>query len=233
VTVFPATASGDVAPSRKLTDAAMWSPSGLAIGSADDVFVSTCPLCGSSAGGAMGVYHFPKGSTASDRVITAGTNSGFTDPGGIALDQGQNLIVANSFGGNIATFAPGASGDATPIRSFTPPAGTNIQSLAYAAGTLFVGMPGIGFGLFPSTAKGSVSPVATIGSPNPPISYPGGVFIDTTVTPPVLYLADYRSNAIYVVQTRGTPPNLAVAGVATISGPATGLNQPLGILVVK
>ena len=53
------------------------------------------------------------------------------------------------------------------------------------------------------------------------------------MTPPVVYLVDFSGNAIYVIQTSGVPPNLTLQSVTTISGQATGLSEPLDVLVVK
>lgn len=237
VTVYPATATGNVAPTRTLTATGMLSPEGLAIGAADEVYVSTCPNCGQSAGGTTGVFHFANGSSVSDFSL-AGANTGMTVPGSIALDSSRNLYVANSFGGNIAVFAPGASGDSLPVRSFTLAAGGNLQSIGVGANSggnaIALGIPGRGIDLFALSAGGGALTAAATLAPSPalPLSYPGGVYFDNSVTPPVVYVNDFGANAVYVIQTAGTAPNLTVGSVRIISGAATGLSSPLGITVV-
>lgn len=52
---------------------------------------------------------------------------------------------------NIATFA---AGDAVPLRSFSLPLGSNVQSLAYGARTLFIDLPALGLGLFDRDSAG-------------------------------------------------------------------------------
>jgi len=235
VTVYPPLAGGNVGPLRTLTATGMGSPQRLAMGVGDDLYVSACPNCGPSAGGPVGVFHFPAQATASDYSLM-GTNTDITEPGGIALGnvvgQGQNLYVGNSAGGDVVTFGPGASGNTAPLQTFNPDDGdANIQSIAFSAGTLFLGLPGTGVGLFPADTVGVPGPTSVLDPPN--LSYPGGIFVDDTVTPPVVYLVDFDANAIYVIHTSGTPPNLALQSVTTISGQATGLNEPLDILVVK
>lgn len=237
VAVFPVTASGDVAPSTVLSASGMGSPQVLAVGPTDDVYVATCPGCGSGNGGGTGVWHFANGSTVSDFQI-GGANTGMTVPTGIALDSGRNLYVANAFGGNVATFAPGASGNSLPIRSFTVPSGANIQSMSVGAGSganaIAIAVPGRGVELYPLSASGSATPAATLApSAQLPLQYPGGVLLDNTVTPPVVYLSDFDANRVYVIQTAGTAPNLTVASVRTIGGPNTRLQSPLGVWVVK
>lgn len=237
VTVYPSTANGDVAPTRSIAATGMGSPQGLAVGPTDDLYVSTCPNCGSGAGGTTGVWHFNSGSSTSDNQI-AGANTGMTVPGVIALDSNRNLFVANSFGGNVSVFAPGASGNSLPTRSFTPVTGANLQgmSLGPSSGNnaIVLTVPGRGVELYAFGAGPGALPASTLApSATLPINYPGGVFFDNSVSPPIVYLVDYGSSAVYVIQTAGITPNLTVASVKTISGAATKLSSPLGVTVVR
>lgn len=235
--VFPVTASGNVAPTRSITSPGMGSPQGIAFGPGDDLYVATCPNCGGGNGGDTGVFHFAANATASDYEI-AGSNTGFTVPVGVNLDKDKNVYVANAFGGNVAVFAAGNSGNTMPIRSFTMNASGNAQSQSLGANSganaLAIGMPGRGVQLYDTTAGGgAVDPVATLATSTAfPLSYPAGVFFDNSVTPPIVYVNDYGASAIYVIQTAGTAPNLTIASVRTIQGAATGLSAPLGITVV-
>ena len=237
VGVFPMTANGNVAPTRSITSAGMGSPQGIALGPGDDLYVATCPNCGGGNGGDTGVFHFAVNGTTSDYEI-AGANTGFTVPVGVNIDQDKNVYVANAFGGNVAVFAAGNSGNTMPIRSFTMNVSGNAQSQSLGANSganaLAIGMPGRGVQLYDTTAGGgAVDPVATLAtSTNFPLSYPAGVFFDNSVTPPVVYVNDYGASAIYVIQTAGTAPDLTIASVRTIQGAATGLSAPLGITVV-
>jgi hypothetical protein len=233
VTVYPALASGNVAPTGTLSATGMGSPEGLVMGPTDDVYVSTCPGCGTANGGSIGVFHFPSTTGASDLSI-AGANTGFTDPATLALDGSGNLWVGNAFGGDVALFAAGAKGNATPTASFTPTPAANIQSLAYGASTMFLGVPGAGIELFPTSATGSATAATTLSSSTQlPINYPAGIFVDSSASPPTVYLNDYGASAIYVIHTSGTSPNLTVTSVTTIQGSATALDGPLGIHVVQ
>jgi hypothetical protein len=236
VTVYPALASGNFAPTRTLTATGMSSPQGLAMAVGDDVYVSTCPNCGPSAGGQTAVFHFPAQTTTSDYSI-AGESTDLFYPGNIALGDntpgvGQVLYVANSFGDAVVSYSPHASGNVAPFSNFYPlDESANVQSMAYGASTLFLGLPELGVGLFPSDSTGNPNPSSTLLPEG--FVYPGGVAVDTSVTPPVVYLVDFSANALYVIHTTGTLPNLSIQSVTTVSGPATGLDEPLGILVVK
>ena len=231
VTAFAKDASGDVAPARLLTAAGMLSPEGLAVDTNDDVFVAACPHCGGSAGGDTAIYHFPAGSTANDFTIQ-GANTNLTNPG-IALDSDRNLVVANSFGGVVETFAPGSTGNATPFRKFTPAGNQNIQGVIAAGGVIILGSPTDGLDLYAADTTGDAAlPVATIGPAMLPVQYPAGTFLDASVSPPVLYQNDFAGNTIFIVQTTGSGASLSVGSVRTIQGPSTTLAAPLGIVVI-
>lgn len=232
VTVYPLGANGNIAPTRTLTDTAMKSPQVLFIDRADNVLVATCPNCGSAAGGATAMFQFANGASVSNSVIR-GANTGLTVPAGINADAAGNIFISNAFGGSVNVYAPGASGNALPIRSFNPGASNNIQSSFVAVNSIFLGAPGGGLLVYPINAGPGASPAATIqGSATLPLNYPGGVYVDASVAQPVIYLVDYGAGAIYVIQTAGTAPNLTVRSVETIKGALTGLNSPLGITVV-
>ena len=230
VTVYAPGASGDVAPIRTLSAPGLQAAEGVAIGKNGDVFVSACPSCGSSGGGQVAVYHFPAGATQSDSSI-AGADTGLTNPGSLTFDADQNLVVGNSFGGIVETFAPGASGDATPIRSFTPSPATNLQAIAFADQTLFVAVPSGILSLFPAAATGTATASATFSSLA--VQYPAGVAVDTATAQPVVYVVDTSGGVIDIVQTTGSAPMFAPGAVTTIQGAATGLQSPLGIVIVR
>ena len=237
VTVYASKPQGDMASTRSLTAAGMGSPQGVATGPTDDLYVSTCPNGGSAAGGSTAVYHFNNGSSVNDHWI-AGANTGMTVPGNIALDSSRNLIVANSFGGNVAVFAPGASGNTLPIPSFTTPAGANLRGMAPEPSSgnnaIVPTVPGRGVELYTNTAGSGAMPAATLAASGTlTIDYPGGVFFDNALSPPTVYLVDYGSSAGQVIQTAGTAPKLTVASMETITGAATRLLSPLGLTVVR
>jgi hypothetical protein len=225
VSVFAPNADGNVAPSRTLTAPGMMSPEPIAFGTTGDIYTSTCPSCGESDGGDTGVYHFPAGATTPDITIT-GTSTGIADPDGIAVDASGNLIVANAFGGQVLTFAPGATGNATPTGSFTP-TGDNIQSMAVGKASIALTTPGAVVDFYDPAATGNpdANPIGM--SSMVPLAYPGGVVIDTSVTPTTIYLVDVSAGSLYIIETAGVEPDLSVASVRMI----TGLISPLDVAV--
>jgi hypothetical protein len=230
VTVYAPGATGDVAPIRTLSATGLQAAQALAVGPSGDVFVANCPACDGPGGPEVAVVHFPAGATQSDYSL-AGQNTGFTNPGGIALDSRQELIVGNSFGGTIATFAPGAMGNAMPIRSFTPTPTTPMHAIAVADDTLFVSTSLGSLSLFPASATGNAMASSTFVSLS--VQYPAGVAIDTSAAQPVVYLVDTTAGVIHIIQTSGSAPMFAPGPATTIQGTATGLQSPLAIAVVR
>ncbi|CAN5905609.1 hypothetical protein BH11MYX3_BH11MYX3_18290 [soil metagenome] len=237
VTVYTPEAIGDVAPVKTLTATGMGSPEGVAFTTAGDLYVSTCPGCGGGNGGQTGVFRFSAGSTTSDATLggAANANTGFTNPGSIAIDPDTGeLVIGNSFMGNISTFSAGVSGDVAPARAFSP-GSLNLQSIAVAAGTVFVAAPGSGsvLKMFPTSATGTPAPTMIQNGGALSVTYPGGVFVDGGGSSPVLYIVDYMGNAVHIVHTTGVAPDLSVATVDTIRGAATTLSGPLWVRLVR
>lgn len=225
VTVYEPGAGGDATPVLNLTDPDMGSPEGLAIDTSDGVYVGNCPTLG-GLGGITGVFHFTSNATTSDYKI-AGANTGITVPVSLALDEARDLYVANAFGGTVGLFGPGQTGDQLPVQSFSP--GGNTQSIAYGNAAVLLGTGGSGINQYPKTASGNAAASGNIGG----IGYTGGIFFDTDVTPPVIYVADFSGNAIHIIQTVGVAPFLTAGTTTTIQGPSTGLENPYGVLVIK
>ncbi len=232
ITVYPANANGNVAPVRRLTNAGLPSPNGVAIGAGDDVYSPNCPTCSGSGSGTNEVVHFAAGATASDRQFTSAPPA-MTAPDSISVDESGNVYLNNGFtAGPVYVFPVTASGTVTPIRSIGLNAPvTNVQFVYYAANSVFVSDQS-GVYLFPAVASGSTAASATFSSSSLGISYPEGMALDTTTANPTLYIADLFGNAIFVIKTSGTPPNLKFVSKTVISGALTGLNEPSGIYVV-
>lgn len=237
VTVYNPMASGDVAPLQTLTATGMGSPEGVAFTTSGELFVSTCPGCGAANGGDVGLWHFPANSTTSDRRVGGTSNAAtmFTNPSSIWIDPATGeLVVGNSFGGNVSTWDPAASGDVAPTRAFSP-GSINLQSLAVAGGTVFVtdGTPTKIVQMFATSATGTAQATALANGGALNVQYPGGIAIDGSEDPPVIYLADYTGNAIHVIHLAGTAPAFTLGAVDVIKGPSTGLTMPIGVRLIK
>lgn len=223
ITVYDKDATGDVAPKRTLTATGMGAPEGLAVGAGNEVFVSTCPSCGTGGGGNSGIFHFAAGATTSDRAIgnAANTLTGLTAPVSLAYDaSAASLVTGNAFGGTIETFPADASGDLAPVRTFQPSA-SNLQWLVVADSTIFVVDPTAGLVQYPAAATGTADGFAQAFTAPLTVQYPGGVWVDAALEQPDLYIVDYTAGSVYVAHTSGRAPNLKVETVDVLSGPAT------------
>lgn len=227
VTIYPEDGAGNLAPMRTLT---VPSAQGLSITSNNELYVSACPTCGTSSGGPTAIYHFASGASTSDYTIE-GAATTLTNPSSLAIDkETDELYVANSFGGNVSVWTIGQQGNVAPARSFDPTS-SNLQSMTYSNGTVFLTEPSVGIRMFDAHATGAPSPAVMPFTAPLVVSYPAGLFLDPNGQP-VIYLADYFGNAVHIIQTAGSPPNLTAASVTTIAGPSTRLSGPLGIRVV-
>ena len=151
---------------------------------------------------------------------------------GLALDSSGNLYVVNDlsqFGGvdTVTVYAPGASGNAAPIRTITGSA-TGMDGAAFDAvdssGTLYVTN---GYAnsvtIYAPGANGNAAPLATIAGSNTNINRPQGIALDSGGN---MYVANSGGTSI-VVFAAGSNGN--VAPIRTIGGSNAGINAPVGI----
>jgi hypothetical protein len=130
----------------------------------NEIFVC-CGVDEANPGAGDGILVFSRmanGNVAPLRRIlgpATGINAGtFRD---VAVDPVNNELFVSNFLGPIRVFARTASGNALPIRQFTPGAGVTSIALDVANGEIFVGHVS-GVSVYSRTASGSVSPLRTI-----------------------------------------------------------------------
>ena len=185
------------------------------------------------------------GDVAPSRTIEGG-RTGLAEPRGLSLDAWGRLHVANRKTATVTVYAPGAQGNAAPLRVLG--AGTMHTAEAIAIGhdgDVFVASRTNG------TIGGQASIVHfrsrsthsdyTITGPRTGLTYPVGLALadDGTLlvvaiqvargTPSTLIgVADSAHAAVHLIRTGGVAPALRVAAVASIAGPATGLGAAVG-----
>jgi hypothetical protein len=164
------------------------------------------------------------------RTIT-GEHTGLGVPSGVAVDAKGNLYVANfpfHFGRNaITVYAPGADGDAFPIRTITGdetklagPQGVAVDT----DGNLYVVNDGNqSVTVYPRGADGDVAPTRTILDSR--IQSPRGLAVDTDGN---IYVANTGSSTITIYDPG---KNGRVTPTRTIQGPQTKLQNPEGVAV--
>ena len=147
ITVYAASATGNVKPIRKISGmkTGLYYPTGIAFDSSGDLYVANASLAGGT--GTITVYApGTNGNVLPIRSI-GGLNTQLASRiGGIAFDAGGNLYVANNYDGglqqSIAIFAAGSSGNVAPIQTIAGDKTglNNTTSVAVdAAGNVFAG----------------------------------------------------------------------------------------------
>src|SRR3989442_8446833 len=243
ITVYPAGASGNVAPiatiggSSSTDNTGLNSPVGIARDGAGRLYVTdpgpnTVTVFAAGASG-----NATPATTIS--TISPANQTGY--PTGIALDPAGNVYVTNNqyrATGNgiypsVTVYAPGAGGTAPPTRTITGAhTGMNgpVGIARDAAGNLYVANAGnscCGLGnsitVYGAGARGDAAPTATIVGGNTGLDAPSGVALDAAGH---LYVANADGNSITVYGSRATGN---ATPSATIMGGSTGLNRPVGI----
>jgi sugar lactone lactonase YvrE len=160
----------------------------------------------------------------------------YTVPGGIDVQQVQErpitvaaakaLYVSDST--HIAVYAPGATGNAPPLRVITGPnTGLGAAGIAVdAADQLYVANQLLNsITLYAPGATGNASPTATIAGSNTGLNRPTDIALGPASQ---LYVANALGNSI-TTYAPGATGN--ATPVTTIAGSNTGLNQPQGIAI--
>jgi DNA-binding beta-propeller fold protein YncE len=159
--------------------------------------------------------------------VIAGAATGLDWPQGLAVDSAGYLYVANGYGNSVTVYAPGASGNVTPVRTLS---GTSTTfDLPYglaldAQGRLAVAsMHTDSVAVFAAGADGNVTPVRRISGPATLMDQPSGLAYDRMQN---LYVTNYGAHSVTVYgpgATGNAAPSVRLAGNRTrLLGP-TGL----------
>jgi len=239
VTVYPALAHGNVAPSQDISGSntmfrSSLGISGTAIDRAGNLIVSTGFLC---------LLTFPHTATGNVHPTKAicGENTGISDSQEVAIDPSGDIVVANETGGfdglgNILTFAPSANGNVKPLFTLEG-AHTGLLSpvgVAFdAAGKLYVSNfdPQSITVYAAGHLNGDVAPIATITGSKVGLTGVGGIALDKSGNIYVANGATGGSVDNFVAEFRAGS-NGNVSPIRKIAGPRTQLTGPLGIAVL-
>ncbi len=204
------------------------------------------PTFGGIAGNTLVVFSASADGNVAPVQTIAGPHTGLNDPGGVQLDSRSNIYVANAaccdsnpVPPSITVYAPGATGDITPIRTIAGSATTlsDPSDVAFdGSDNLYVAnfrggpFPGVGTILeFAAAADGNVAPIVTIGGPHTGLSLPNALTLDGMGN---IYVANFERgpcgpSGSVTVYAQGASGD--IAPIFSIGGDKTGLNGPLGI----
>lgn len=184
VLVFDETAHGDVAPMRTISGAntGLAAPSAIAFGRAGNLYVAD------RAGKCVLVFAPGASGNAVPIRIISGENTLIYGPSAIAFDSSGNIYLANSTvlpTGSITVYAPGASGNAAPIRSiYGPNTGLDLPSgiALDADDNVYVASRDAESGrgkvtVYTAGASGDVAPIQSILGSKTGLNRPSGIAI--------------------------------------------------------
>ncbi|MFZ0660131.1 MAG: SBBP repeat-containing protein [Candidatus Binataceae bacterium] len=243
VTIYPAGASGNVAPTATIAGAntGLINPTGIALDSNSNIYVANAA---SLEGGPDSVTVFAVGSNGNvtPTATITGTATGLAYPTAITLDPSGNIYVANSgsqIGGvdSITVYPAGSNGNVQPSATISGgstgllvPWGIALDSVD----NIYVANDGSTVGaldsvtVYPAGSNGNVTPSTTITGANTGLDSPGGITVDSGAN---IYVTNdgglyggVDSIAIYAPGSNGnaTPSNDLFA---------LGLLDPSGIVV--
>ncbi|HVN63177.1 MAG TPA: SBBP repeat-containing protein [Candidatus Binataceae bacterium] len=174
ITVYPAHANGDIAPSATITGSrtGLNLPSGVALDSAGNIYVANTGARQTERG-SITVFHEGTNGNVAPAATIAGPNTKLHSTEGIAVDSSGNIYVANFNGNSVTAYGADANGDAAPTAAIAghktklaEPTGLAIDS----EGSIYVTnqgkLPSAGpytVTIYPADANGNVAPSATIG----------------------------------------------------------------------
>ncbi len=232
ITVYAPTATGDVAPLRKIAGAATGLGGGvfgIAVDAAGHVYASNHYR--------NSITEYAPGANGNVAPIAtlAGTATGVQLPTGIALDPAGHLWVDNAAG--ISEYPAGANGSVAPIAAISGPQVSSSSVIAFdGAGNLFVNetRPGPTSTFeytveeFAAGATGNPAPIATLHGADTALNGPSGLAFLPGSTEQLLVSNVFGAGSVtqYGVPADGDmPPSATPVANGTVS-------YPTGLLVV-
>jgi hypothetical protein len=222
VTAYPVAGTGDIAPTVAISGAATTfvDPEGIYVAKNGTIYVTDI--------GTASIDIFAPGSNgdvAPTRVITGAATLIGNSVSFIWLDSVGDIWVQSRqapTGSALIEFAPGATGNATPMATITNPDELWGMSLDAVNNNWASDQTTPGIIEYSRGSTGAATPVVTISGSNTTIGLPEQVLVDTQG---FVYLGDYTNNSIDIFAP-GASGNATPA--QQIIGAATLLDGPIG-----
>lgn len=171
ISVFSATANGNVAPTRVIAGIAtnIQFPNQIAVDSAGNIYVANSPFPGTAS---ILIFNSGANGNVPPTSTLEGSETTMNSIQGLAVDNAGNIYVAangtNLGGGTrgILEFSAGSTGNVAPVRSISGPATTitGLGNIAVdSAGSVYL-LSAPGILKFASNVMGNAAPTATIAS---------------------------------------------------------------------
>ena len=189
IVAFPAGSTGEAAFFESVNGlaAGLYYPEGIAVDSSGNMYTEGTSTASS------GISLFAAGSYGNVAPIATivGADTGLAGPNRLVLDSSNDLYVSNSFGGagggSVTVYPPGASGDASPLRTitsdFTGISGSASKVAVDSNGKIYVAnLQGIGHTdsvtVYSAGSYAVGTPIATISGDKTGLSFPNGIGVD-------------------------------------------------------
>ena len=124
ITLYPGNANGNLAPKATIVNGAkdkrtqFHSPSGMALDSAGDIYVTN------KSNDSITIYAAGKFGNVAPAAVISGAHTALNQPHGIGIDSDGKIYVSNDCSDNdgadaVTVYAPRSSGDASPIATIS------------------------------------------------------------------------------------------------------------------
>jgi DNA-binding beta-propeller fold protein YncE len=234
VSVYAAGANSKVVPTATLTgsNTQLNGPAGIGLDSGGHIYV--VDNAGNGNGGSNSVTVYPEatnGNVAPSMTIS-GASTGLFDPQAVALDSTGKIYVSDN-SDSVIIYPAGSTGNAAPTATIFG-AGTGLNSAegvaVDSAGNIYVANNGNNtVTVYPIGSNGNAAPSATIGGASTGLDFPYGIAVNSVAGKIYVTNDGSQSGGSDSVTIYPTNSNGNATPSATISGPNTGLNFPLGV----
>jgi serine/threonine protein kinase, bacterial len=229
ITIYPASASGNAAPTRTIggPNTTLVGPRSVMVDKDGRIYVGD--LLGAGTNKVAVFAPNANGNVAPERVIT-GSNTLLEWPSGLSLDSVGRLYVANRVNSTVTVYAPGSDGNTGPLRVITG-AATGLDEpfgLVVTSGNiLHVANNGSGsVTSYASGASGNAAPIRTISGAATGFTSPGGIAADSFDN---LYVTN--TAVPYSVSVFGSGASGNVAPITRLVGPETDMGVSFAVAV--
>jgi len=218
VTVYPASSTGNVAPTRTIS---LNDPQAITVDGSGNLYVYT--------GSPIQIVEYAAGTSTIVKTI-AGSATGLGGGYGIAVDGTGEIFVTNTSAGTISVFSSTASGNVAPARTITPTAFSPAWSVAVdSSGTVYATsgtIPNSLIAVFSPGASGVATPIRTISGSAADL---GAIFIRLDASANIYVSNTYGTTAPSSVSAFTNSAAGNVAPFRTLVGTLTGLNPAQGL----